>query len=183
MERVCACRGFTLVELLVVLGLVTFAQAWVVPALADVVHSVRVSAGAQALSDSLMRARSEAITRNGRVVVCKSPTGQVCELEAAWEQGWIIFHDANNNAALDPGEVVLHREHALPQSLRLKVNTPVSSYVSYTAYGQTKLTSGAFQAGTFTVCAGQDKRAIGRLVIVNSVGRPRMAKAKATQCS
>lgn len=175
-------RGYTLVELLVALSLLTLAQAWVVPALAEVMHSVQVNAGAQALSDSLRRARSEAVMRNSRVVVCKSASGSSCEAGASWEHGWIIFHDPNNNAVLDPGESLLHREEALPSSVRLRGNTPVSNYVSYTAYGQTKLTSGAFQAGTFTVCTKRSKRTQARQVIINSGGRPRVANVKNVDC-
>jgi len=176
-------RGHTLVELLVALCLLTMLQAWVVPALADVVQSVRLHTGAQLLSDSLRRARSEAIMRNSRVVICKSASGRTCETQAHWEQGWIVFHDANNNAVLDPGESVLHREQALPSSLSLSGNKPVSEYVSYTPYGQTKLTSGAFQAGTFTVCTRQAKEGQARQVIINSGGRPRVVTITRAPCA
>jgi len=175
-------RGYTLVELLVVLSVLTLAQAWVVPALADVMHSVQVNAGAQALSDSLRRARSEAVMRNSRVVVCKSASGRACESDARWEQGWIIFHDPNNNAVLDLDESVLHREQALSDSLSLNANKPVSAYVSYTPYGRTKLTSGAFQAGTFTVCSRHGKVRQARQIIINSAGRPRVATVKNADC-
>ena len=176
-------RGYTLVELLVVLSVLTLAQAWVVPVLADFMHSVQVNAGAQALSDSLRRARSEAVMRNSRVVVCKSASGRACESGARWEQGWIIFHDPNNNAVLDLDESVLHREEALPSSVRLSGNMPVSNYVSYTPYGRTKLTSGAFQAGTFTVCTQRSKSSLARQVIINSGGRPRVATTTLSLCA
>ncbi len=175
-------RGYTLVELLVALSLLLLAQAWVVPALAELVQSHRVHSSAQALSDSLMRARSEAIARNSRVVVCKSLAGQACQDNGGWEQGWIIFHDANNNAVFDPGEALVYREQAMPASLRLSGNTPVRNYVSYTPYGQAKLTSGAFQAGTFTVCAIQEKRNLARQVIINSGGRSRVTKTMLDLC-
>lgn len=183
MGRPGSIRGYTLIEVLMALGLLTLAQVWVVPALAEMLDSVRVNSGAQALSDSLRRARSEAVMRNGRVVICKSAGGRSCESEARWEQGWIMFHDPNNNALLDPDESVLHREEALSSSVRLSGNTPVSNYVSYTPYGRTKLTSGAFQAGTFTVCTQRGESSLARQVIINSGGRPRVAKTTLSLCA
>lgn len=175
-------RGYTLVELLMALSLLATVLAWAVPTLTDVIHSVRLQAGAQALANSLMLARSEAVKRNTRVVMCKSAGGSTCLSDAGWEQGWIVFHDANNNAILDPEEHVVHREAAMSQALRMSGNTPVSRYVSYNPYGRTKQLSGAFQAGTFTVCTKSGKHVHARQVVINNVGRARVAKTSLSQC-
>jgi len=176
-------KGYTLVELLVTLSLVTTLLAWAVPTFSDVIHSVRVNAGTQALANSLALARSEAVKRNVRVVMCKSAHGVACEPGAGWEQGWIVFHDLNNNGVVDTGEYVLHREAAMPPALRMSGNTPVSHYVTYTPYGRTKQLSGAFQAGTFTICTNSGRRVQARQVVINNVGRARVANASLTQCS
>lgn len=174
--------GYSLIELLVTLGLATTLMAWAVPALTDVIHGARVQAGTQALASSLALARSEAVKRNTRVVMCKSAGGSACEPGAGWEQGWIVFHDVNNNGVVDRDEYVLHREAALPPALRLSGNAPVSRYVSYTPYGRTRQLSGAFQAGTFTVCAHAGGRIHARQVVINNVGRARVANAAPGQC-
>lgn len=176
-------KGYTLIELLVALGLLTSLMAWAVPSLSDVIHAVRVHTGTQALANSLALARSEAVKRNARVVMCKSAQGAACEPGAGWEQGWIVFHDLNSNGVVDAGEHVLHREAAMPTALRMSGNTPVSQYVLYTPYGRTKQVSGAFQAGTFTVCTNSGKRVQARQVVINSVGRARVASASLTQCA
>lgn len=176
-------KGYTLVELLMAVSLLTTLMAWAVPALTDLIHSARVHAGTQALASSLALARSEAVKRNARVVMCKSAGGSVCKADAGWEQGWIIFHDVNNNGAMDPDEYVLHREEAMPAALRMAGNTPVSDYVSYTPYGRTKLLSGAFQAGTFTVCMHSNPRVQARQVVINSVGRARVTTASPSRCA
>ncbi len=175
-------KGYTLVELLMAMGLLATMVAWAVPTLTEVIHSVRVQAGTQALANSLMLARSEAVKRNTRVVMCKSAGGPTCVSGASWEQGWIVFQDANNNAVLDPEEHVVYREEPLPQGLRMSGNTPVSQYVAYTPYGRTKQISGAFQAGTFTVCAKSGKHVQARQVVINNVGRARVAKTGLIQC-
>jgi type IV fimbrial biogenesis protein FimT len=175
-------RGYTLMELLMALSLLATFLAWAVPTLTEVIHSVRVHAGTQALANSLLLARSEAVKRNARVVMCKSAGGSTCVSGAGWEQGWIVFQDVNNNALLDPEEHVVYREEPLPQGLRMSGNTPVSHYVSYTPYGRTKQLSGAFQAGTFTVCTKSGKHVQARQVVINNVGRARVAKTSLSQC-
>jgi type IV fimbrial biogenesis protein FimT len=127
--------------------------------------------------NSLNLARSAAVQRNARVVMCKSATGSSCAEDAGWGDGWLIFQDANNSGTWDEGEALLYRQSALPGYLTLSGNTPVNEYVSYTPFGQAKLLGGGFQAGTFTVCAKVAGRKDGYQVFVASSGRARMAKA------
>lgn len=174
--------GFTLIELLVVLALVVMLQSLAAPALSGMVHSMRLTTAVNALFSSLLLARSEAIKRNSRAVVCKSATGNACITTGGWEQGWIVFHDANNNASLDAGEAVLSRNQALPQPIRLTGNGPMISYVSYTSMGTTRYASGAFQAGTLTVCPESAARVEARQIVISSAGRPRTVKTRVAHC-
>lgn len=174
--------GVTLIELLVVLALVAVFQTLAAPALSGVANSMRITAAVNTFFSSIHLARSEAIKRNVRVVLCKSATGDACASTGGWEQGWIVFHDANNNASLDAGEVLLLREQALPYPVRLAGNSQVASYVSYTPMGSTSLTSGAFQAGTLTICPQSATRVEARKIVISSAGRPRTVKAMVDQC-
>lgn len=174
--------GVTLIELLLVLVIVATLQTLAAPAMSGFADSLRLSAGINSLLSSIHLARSEAIKRNGRVVLCKSAAGDACASTGGWEQGWIVFHDANNNASLDVGEVILSREQALPQPIRLTGNGPVTSYVSYTPMGTTRYTSGAFQAGTLTVCPESATRVEARQIVISSAGRPRTVKSRVAHC-
>jgi type IV fimbrial biogenesis protein FimT len=176
--------GHTLVEWLTTAGLLGTLTAVGVPTVTDLVHTSRVQAGSQALASSLALTRSEAVKRNTRVVMCKSASGQACEPQGAWDRGWIIFEDRNNNGRADVDEEVLYREAGMSGALRVSGNLPVSHYVSYTPYGRTRQVSGSFQAGTFTVCSQKAAgRGPARQVVINSVGRPRVAKAPASVCT
>lgn len=176
------CTGFTLLELLVVIAVVVTLQSLAVPALAGMVNSIRLTTATNAMFSSLLLARSEAIKRNGRAVLCKSASGEACITTGGWEQGWIVFHDVNNNAAHDVGESVLSREPAISESIRLIGNGPLSSYVSYTSMGATKYASGAFQAGTLTVCAQSTTSTAARQIVISSNGRPRTVKTSVESC-
>lgn len=177
------CAGFTLIELVLVVALLVLLQTLAGPSLASMANSMRLTTATNSLFSSLILARSEAIKRNSRVVVCKSATGNACTTTGGWERGWIVFHDVNNNAVLDLGEAVLSRVQALPQAIRLTGNGPVSNYVSYTSMGTTSYPSGAFQAGTLTVCPESKIRVSAREIKISSAGRPRTATTSVDHCS
>lgn len=173
-------RGFTLIECLMAVAVMAILATVAIPASSALLASHRLTAEANAFLAALHLARSEAIKRNRRVVICTSASGDDCESASSWDQGWLVFEDANNNAGVDEGEAILRRGQALKAGLAMKGNAPVSAYVSYTPLGLTKKISGAFQAGTITLCepAGGDARQI----IISISGRPRVTKATVSSC-
>jgi type IV fimbrial biogenesis protein FimT len=144
--------------------------------------SNRLADHAGILLADLQLARSEAIKRNARVALCKSPDGAACRNTGGWEQGLIVFHDANNNGRREAAEEVLHRTAPLQGDFLMRGNQPVRDYVSYGATGVTRLEAGGFQAGTITVCRRSAGATETRQVIVNAAGRPRVQKAAADSC-
>jgi type IV fimbrial biogenesis protein FimT len=177
------CSGFSQIELLTVLALLVLIPALATPAISGIVNSTRVHSGAEAIFNSLLLARSEAARRNDKVVVCKSANGVVCASSGDWNQGWIVFHDQNNNGSVDAGEAIVYREPALSERIRLLGNGPVSNYVSYGPHGKTTLVSGAFQAGTITACVVSKGKTDARQVVINSSGRPRQARTTVDACA
>lgn len=175
-------RGLSQVEVLVTVGVVAGALGLGLPSLQDMLQSAELSSAAQDLLGDLERARAEAIRRNQRVALCKSPAGVQCVAQGGWEQGWIVFHDANNNGRMDAGEELIARREGLSGGLRVRGNQPVANYVSYTAIGASKSTAGGFQAGTLTLCRASGVRTPSRQVIVNAIGRPRVKQAQVASC-
>lgn len=153
-----------------------------VPSWQSAAHSMKLSSISNSFSAHVHLARSEAIKRNARVVLCKSAQGSACESGGTWAQGWIVFHDANNNGTADAGERVIGSFGALPDGYRFSGNTPVASYLSYSGIGASKTTSGAFQAGTFTLCRDGDSPAEAREIAINALGRPRIRKTALASC-
>jgi type IV fimbrial biogenesis protein FimT len=136
------------------------------PAVNSIGTSMKLSSFSNSFVSLMQMARGEAIKRNSRVVVCKSAEGISCTPVGGWEQGWIVFHDRNNNGARDTGETLIGRVQALPQPYRMSGNQSVARYISFSPDGSTRLTSGAFQAGTVTVCRQSADRAEARQVII-----------------
>jgi type IV fimbrial biogenesis protein FimT len=175
-------EGFTLIELLIALAVMVILAAVAIPAYSNMLISQRLTAQSNTFLSVLHFARSEAIKRNSRVVVCKSASGEACTDSGGWQQGWMVFDDANNNANLDAGEDMLRRGQALDEGYFMTGNGPVEAYVSYTPFGLTKKTSGAFQAGTITLCQPAASGGEARQIVISITGRPRIEKAIAAAC-
>lgn len=175
-------RGVTLVELAVVGSIVAVLLTVAVPSLAAFRTQLQLKTATNKLFNSLLVARREAVMRNMRVVVCKTANGTQCVQSGAWEQGWLVFIDANNNARVDATELVLQRQTEAPR-VRIVGNTAVAHYVSYTGMGVSAHVSGAFQAGTFTVCSPSDRQVELRKVVISPGGRARVDASSVGDCT
>jgi type IV fimbrial biogenesis protein FimT len=178
-----ACRGFSLAELMVSLAVLATLLTLAIAGWRSVANSMRLTALSNTFLGQLHTARSEAIKRNSRVAMCKSADGTACAATGGWEQGWMVFHDANNNGLRDSQELVIYRIGALPAGFRLSGNVSVAKYVSFAGNGGTLLASGAFQAGTLTLCKASEAAVEAREIVINSVGRPRVKKTTVDMCA
>ena len=180
--RLSSQRGLSLIESVVALGVVATTLQMALPVFDEMIRNANLAAASQDLLVDLHLARSEALKRNRRVALCKSADGLRCNTAGGWEQGWIVFHDENNNGVLDDGEERIARHEPLKPVLRLRGNSQVANYISYTPLGASKLKSGGFQAGTLTLCRVSGVPTASREVVLNSVGRPRVQAGTVASC-
>jgi type IV fimbrial biogenesis protein FimT len=167
--------GFTLIELMVTVAMIAIVLMIGVPSFQQVIMNNRIATQANDFLGSMNLARSEAVKRGQRVVLCKTanPFAATPACPAgAWGQGWLIFVDNNNNATLDAGEVLLKVHQALAPST-LTGDANVADFLSYATDGTTRLPNNAFQFGTLTLCPGTSGMA-GRSIVVNAAGRARI---------
>lgn len=176
-------HGFTLIELMVVIAVATVLLGFGVPSMTAILNSNKLTAASNALLSSMRLARSEAFKRNSRVILCKSFDGASCTTSGGWEQGWIVFHDANTNGEHDATEVIIERGNPLEGSLRLTGNSTVARYISFVATGTARMTGGGFQAGTVTVCNLSASGGEARQIVLNAVGRPRIQRVAVASCA
>jgi type IV fimbrial biogenesis protein FimT len=109
--------GFTLIELMVALGVGIIILAIGVPAFMNM-HSSNLAAGyANDLVGAIRLARSEAIKRGSSVTVCSSNGTQSACSGNVWNNGWIVFSDDNADGAYDAGEEI-HRVWSIPTGER-----------------------------------------------------------------
>ena len=101
-------RGFTLLELLITVGIVALLLIIGIPAFQDFGMSQRMSATINALHSHLSLARNQAIRFNTKVIACPGTTGAGCLEEGNWSDGWIVFSDFNDDRQYQTEES-LHR--------------------------------------------------------------------------
>ena len=168
-------RGFTLVELLVVLAVGAILLAITIPGYANFMNYNRLVAVTNDLVSSLQLARSEAFKRGTRVSVCTSSTPMesvpVCDEEANWQQGWLVFVDEGINGVLDIGDQILKVHGETPGGAVITA-TNYSTYASYLPSGVSQGPNGLGN-GTLYVCVAGSKRSI----IINKTGRIRLNKS------
>ncbi len=162
-------RGFTLVELLVVLAVAAILLTMAVPGYAFLANASRLAAATNDLMTAVQLARSEAIKRGVRVTVCKSGGSAVaCDAGADWQSGWLVFVDAGAQGVVDAGDVVLWvRDRALSDVTI--VSTNYSRYISYLSNGSSQGSNGLAN-GRLEICVQGNQRDI----VVNRVGRPKL---------
>ena len=105
--------GFTAIELMVVVSIVAILAALAGPSFTPLIENWRVRESAEQLQSTLYYARSEAIKRGGQVVIQKIPNNTNGCTSAtgtrAWDCGWIVCHDTNDNGTCNATEPVLQR--------------------------------------------------------------------------
>lgn len=175
--------GLSLVEALIVVAVTGVLVSVAVPAMTATRDSLRLSSATDMFVSGLYLARSEAISRTGSVVLCKSANGTSCSATGGWEQGWIIFRDANNNGQREDTEAIVAREAALAGGLKLTGNLTVAKYVSFTPTGAARLVGGGFQAGTLTLCKQSLEGGEARQIVLNVAGRLRVQKTSIASCA
>jgi len=162
-------RGFTLIELMVTISVAAILLGIAVPSYNHLMQSNRASTTANRLLSTLMLARSEAIQRNQRVVVCIVQAGSdACDTSStAWESGMMVFADADNDGVRDSAEAIIHVERPFANQTSITGNSNVKRAVSFNAGGRTT------RVGTITVDAGNDPK-YKREVVISTTGRSRV---------
>ena len=183
-------RGFTLLELMVVLAIAVILGALAMPNMRDFAQSSRMTTQTNDLIADLNLARSEAIKRGALVVICRSANSTVavptCDTAAPhrWENGWIIFEDAvvagaNNQTYLPANNDRLISVRGPTQGqITLRGNgTSLDSIVAFLKSGFTTLPMVA--VGTtphhFKICDVRgDTKARG--IVIDTTGRARVVR-------
>ncbi len=98
--------GFTLIELMVTLAVGIIILAIGVPAFMNMMSSNQAAGYANDLVGAMRLARSEAVKRATTVAICASNATQTACSGNNWNNGWVVFADANANGNLEAGETI-----------------------------------------------------------------------------
>lgn len=168
-------QGFTLLELIATLAIVAILVTVAIPALRDTLLRNRLAVQTNEVVRALSIARSEAVMRGVQVTLCKSSTtdtaSPICTTAGNWEQGFIVFADANRDNQKQDSEILIRIFGTLPSKLHLKGNNNLKDSISYLPQGITNS-----QPGTFFLCDEESGLTKARAIIVSRLGRVRLGE-------
>ena len=163
-------RGFSLIELLVVMAILAILLGVGIPNMQQYIVSTRLSSASNEFFTALNVARSEAVRRGTQVTLITSGAANSRD----WTTGWTMFVDADRDGALGASEEVIRSSAGVIAPMTIYGSTNFGTSVSFDSTG--RLTSGG---GTFVICYGTQLVADGiarsRALILNSAGRARVA--------
>ncbi len=170
--------GFTVIELMISLVVLAIIATFGVPSMADFLKNNKLKAQAYSFSATLNYARSEAIKRKERVVLCRSanPTASspTCGGTAnTWTTGWLIFTDPDDNDVYNSGtDTLLKVGSNIPPNINIRTNSTANNNIELNADGTTN------EGGATARMAICDDRGgnYGRQINISPLGRPILKK-------
>jgi prepilin-type N-terminal cleavage/methylation domain-containing protein len=179
-------RGFTLMEMLVVVAISGILAAMAAPSLVSVIESNRRITISNQLMEDLVFARRQAIAQSTSVALCGShgtnPNACIPKAgsSADWSNGWYTY--IGKSAGLTPASaaagLVLRSPQALPSGW--KVDAYLSDPGTY-VYVDALSTTNKF--GHFTIYRSGSTSRTAACVTVNTAGRARYSTATASVAS
>ncbi len=168
-------RGFTIVELLVTLGVATILVSVAVPSFRTISMNSKQAGTVNELVAGMHLARNTAITLNARVGICASSNGVSCEV-VDWNEGWIAFHDEDGDQVRDADETILGTSSGV-NGITID-STQFPNTFTYRPNGRVMNGALATNSGEFALCdrRGSDHA---KVVMLDMSGRPRLSEYKA----
>jgi len=167
--------GFTLIELMIAVGLTGLLLSMAVPAMDIFVSNARQTGAINDFVSSMHVARSTAVTTNARVTICPSAGGNTCEA-VAWDQGWIVFSDRDSDRSVDADETIVATSDGIDGLTITSGQFPL--FMTYRPNGRVMNAGLNGTAGAFTVCDDRGANSA-KVMLVDLSGRPRISKTMA----
>lgn len=159
-------HGLTLAELLVTLAVAGILVTGATTTLPRFVQEGRMVTAVNHFVTALTLARSEAVQRDRRVVLCPSRDSSHCGGSRDWPAGWLLF--ASDDTTRDPAEPLLAAGSPLGPGIAMQTSNSRSRLVF-----QPDGSSGGSNAA-FTFC-DRRRHARPRVICLSNTGRARLS--------
>lgn len=170
-------KGFTLLELVIVIAILGITTAFAAPGLSTMIKNNRISGAANDFVAALQFAKAEAAAQLDTVTICKkniAATG--CANGGDWQQGWIVFVDTNGDAGVNAGETILLNHEVLDANISFGGTAGVTDAVTYRPAGTTSIT----QVETLIMCDDRGFDSNTRGILITITGRGSVMKGTDT---
>ena len=169
-------KGFTLLELIIVVAILGITMAIATPGLRTMIANNRISGAASDFVAALQFAKAEAVARINPVTLCKSSNSTGCAGTGDWQQGWIVFSDDNGDAGVDDGEEVLLNHQALNAQITFIGTAGVTDAITMQPSGTSSVTT----IETLMICDGRGFDYSSRGILITITGRGSVMKGSDT---
>ena len=149
-------QGLTLLELIVTLGILTLLIALGLPSFLELIRANRLTSATNTLVAALNLTRSEAVTRGDFATLCASSNGASCSAGGAFDQGWIVFIDPDENAQVENNNQIVRVYEPLADGITAVGQGTVVNTITYRADG---IVNG-FRDGAIALCQDTQVRCI-----------------------
>ena len=169
--------GFTLLEMLIVLVIISVIASLSLPNAAGYVDNNRMSAAVMDFAVAIQTARTEAVSRNMAVSICTSnDAADGCRSTAQWEKGWLLFVDADADGVVDSGEEVIQYHAALADQMSIRGTSEFDAPVTFFASGRTSIDT----TQTLIFCDARGFSEDSKGLVVSILGRSSRVPAAST---
>ena len=167
-------RGFSTVELIIVLVIAAVLMTIAAPSMGTFVRNNRLQSKTFGLMRSMHFARSEAIKRKTRIIMCRSANPSAATPSCGgttsnWSTGFLMFASGDTNSTYQSGiDFLLRIGESTGNGMTVITNSVSNSNLEYNSDGTTNEKG---WTARFAIC---DTRggAFGRQIDITPVGRP-----------
>ena len=164
-------KGFTLLELMVTVGVAAILLSVGVPSFRTVIMDSRLVRDSNQFVGSIALARSSAVRFQRNATICTSANFDAavptCAAVTDWSNGWIVWVDKDRDGATDANEIL---SVYAPINDTTVFSAPTATQFSYDARG-----FGTSPADTLTMCDNRSGE-MGRSIKVNNGGRANVSR-------
>lgn len=177
-------RGFTLIEVIVVVALIAILLSMAVPGLAAFQRNSELRATASGFLAAVQSARAEAMKRGVDTYMVPASNNN-------WANGWTVYADVDRSQSLTGNDVVIMQTGPIALKTKVASNATEASefaggagkFIRFNGGGFPLAMDGSFRGGAieFNVTGSTERRR----VVLNAVGRTRLcdpAKDTSTDC-
>ncbi len=162
-------KGFSLLELMTAITVAAIVVGLGVPSMTSLVRGNRIVAYTNDFVLTVRTARAEAVNQVVQVTVCKSTDQAICDLDASWHDGWIVFVDNDGDEVRDLGGTpeTLIRAHEALEGANTLQSAAFDDWIAFRPDGLAFGSTG--NAGTFSLCNAHGE-SYGRDISISRTG-------------